>query len=108
MKESQVAAMDEFIDNIKILINALGYKVLEPLTNIQTKSDGSDADNILYLNVGFEAIKRNMIRGNITRGKGRHHKEKTDFEGAHYVECFLIRKNVCVAKDRIDVPIGDI
>ena len=52
MKESQVAAMDEFIDNIKILINALGYKVLEPLTNIQTKSDGSDADNILYLNVG--------------------------------------------------------
>ena len=59
-------------------------------------------------NVGFEAIKRNMIRGNITRGKGRHHKEKTDFEGAHYVECFLIRKNVCVAKDRIDVPIGDI
>ena len=43
MKESQVAAMDEFIDNIKILINALGYKVLEPLTNIQTKSDGSDA-----------------------------------------------------------------
>lgn len=59
-------------------------------------------------NVGFEAIKRNMIRGNITREKGKHHKEKTDFEGAHYVECFLIRKNVCVAKDRIDVPIGDI
>lgn len=31
MKESQIAAMDEFIDNVKILINALGYKVLEPM-----------------------------------------------------------------------------
>ena len=28
------------------------YKVLEPLTNIKTKSDGSDDDNILYLNIG--------------------------------------------------------
>lgn len=31
MKESQRSAMEEFIENIKILINALGYKVLEPL-----------------------------------------------------------------------------
>ena len=31
MKESQVAAMEEFIDNVKILINALGYKVLDPM-----------------------------------------------------------------------------
>lgn len=31
LKESQVAAMEEFIENVKILINALGYKVLEPL-----------------------------------------------------------------------------
>lgn len=39
MKESQVAAMDEFIDNVKILINALGYKVLEPIAHL------SDADS---------------------------------------------------------------
>lgn len=31
MKESQIAAMDEFVDNIQILINVLGYKVLEPI-----------------------------------------------------------------------------
>lgn len=31
MKESQRAAMEKFIENIKILINALGYKVLEPV-----------------------------------------------------------------------------
>lgn len=35
LKESQIAAMDEFIDNIKILINTLGYKVLEPLISAQ-------------------------------------------------------------------------
>ena len=30
MKESQIAVMEEFIENIKILINALGYNILEP------------------------------------------------------------------------------
>lgn len=32
MKESQIAVMEEFVDNIKTLISALGYKVLEPLS----------------------------------------------------------------------------
>ena len=36
MKESQVAVMEEFVDNVKILINALGYKVLDPLLQIGT------------------------------------------------------------------------
>lgn len=31
MKESQLAVKEEFIDNVKTLISALGYKVLEPL-----------------------------------------------------------------------------
>ena len=30
MKESQVAVMEEFIENVKILISTLGYKVLLP------------------------------------------------------------------------------
>lgn len=30
LKESQIATMEEFIDNIRILINTLGYKVLVP------------------------------------------------------------------------------
>ena len=59
-------------------------------------------------NVGSEAIRRNMIRGNIIRENGFHHKENTDFSGLHYVECFLIKNNVCVARDKINVPIGDI
>ena len=41
MKESQISAMEEFIENIKILINALGYKVLDPM--VQT-ADGESID----------------------------------------------------------------
>lgn len=31
IKESQIAVMEKFVDNVKTLISALGYKVLEPL-----------------------------------------------------------------------------
>ena len=50
MKESQIAAMEEFVDNIKVLISALGYKVLEPM--IQNGSASSHDNQALYLNVG--------------------------------------------------------
>ncbi|MDO4952927.1 MAG: GIY-YIG nuclease family protein [Synergistaceae bacterium] len=46
IKESQIAAMEEFIDNIKVLINALGYKVLEPL--VIHNSQSTD-DEILFI-----------------------------------------------------------
>ncbi len=46
MKESQIAVMEEFVDNVKILISALGYKVLEPLSKPVTVSleSGMEAD----------------------------------------------------------------
>lgn len=50
MKESQTAAMEEFIDNVKVLINALGYKVLEP--KVQSLPDADHEGEILYLNMG--------------------------------------------------------
>lgn len=51
IKESQVAVMEEFVDNVKILINALGYKVLEPLVQKDSTSAAID-DEILYLTIG--------------------------------------------------------
>lgn len=57
-------------------------------------------------NVGDEAIKRNMVRGEIFKESGSHHKEITQFKGEHYVECYLVKNNVCVARDKIEVPIG--
>ncbi len=56
-------------------------------------------------NVGDEAIRRNMIRGNIEKTNSKIKKENTNFKGPHYVECFLVKNGVCVARDRIDVPI---
>ncbi|PMC35743.1 nucleotidyltransferase [Bacillus sp. UMB0899] len=59
------------------------------------------------LNRGQEAIRRDCIRGQIVRDKGTHKKtETTDFRGDHYVECYIVYKNVCVARDRIKVPIS--
>ena len=48
MKESQIAVMEEFIDNVKILINALGYKVLEPFAHVDSSSSNVD-DELLYI-----------------------------------------------------------
>lgn len=56
-------------------------------------------------NVGSEAERRNMIRGEIRKTNSKIHKERTDFKGPHYVECFLVKNGICVARDRISVPI---
>lgn len=50
MKESQTAAMEEFIDNVRILINALGYKVLEP--TVHSDPNSTVDDETLFLNLG--------------------------------------------------------
>ncbi|MDO4686327.1 MAG: nucleotidyltransferase [Corynebacterium sp.] len=58
------------------------------------------------LNRGEEAERRNEIRGQIIKGKGKHeHREDTKFRGDHCVECYAIQDGVVVARGRIDVPI---
>lgn len=47
MKESQISIMEEFIDNVKILINTLGYKILEPL--LQEDENSKIDDEILNI-----------------------------------------------------------
>ena len=60
-------------------------------------------------NRGQEAMRRDCIRGQIDRDKGQLKKvESTNFKGEHYVECYIVYKNDCVAKDRISVPISSI
>lgn len=58
-------------------------------------------------NVGDEAKRRNCLRGEIQRSNkadGKRH-ETSNFRGPHYVECYIIKNDVMVARDRIDVPI---
>lgn len=56
-------------------------------------------------NVGPEAERRNQLRGQIVR-MGNSIVEHTNFFGNHYIECYIVKNGVCVAKERIDVPIG--
>lgn len=59
-------------------------------------------------NRGEQAIKRDCIRGNIIDDQGSfERKERTNFKGSHFVECYIIKSNVVVAKDTIDVPISE-
>lgn len=51
IKESERAVMEEFIDDLKIVMNALGYKVLEPLIQ-KRRTNSLDSDNLLYLSKG--------------------------------------------------------
>ena len=59
------------------------------------------------LNVGDEARRRNMIRGQIVSDGGYcTKKETTDFRGDHVVECYVIKNEVVVARAQIEVPIN--
>lgn len=59
-------------------------------------------------NVGDEARRRDCIRGQILKSGSSHQSERTDFYGNHFVECYIIQNGVCVARDKISVPIGTI
>lgn len=58
-------------------------------------------------NVGAEAKRRDCLRGQIINSNKnfatRH--ESADFCGSHYMECYIIKNGVVVARERIDVPI---
>ena len=56
-------------------------------------------------NVGPEAERRNEIRGQIAE-RGRAIVEHTSFFGNHYIECYIVKDGMCVAKNRIEIPIG--
>lgn len=59
-------------------------------------------------NEGIIAKQRNSLRGQIIDSNNGDdaRRESSDFEGEHYVECYIIKDGFCVAKDRIDVPIS--
>lgn len=80
MKESQIASMEEFIDNVKILINTLGYRVLVPApvasvdtTYLYCKGSGASAKGFISSG-GFTVLKDSVVSDHLvpafeTRGK---------------------------------------
>lgn len=59
-------------------------------------------------NRGEQAIKRDCIRGQIIDSPNPSERiETTKFKGSHFVECYIIKDNILVARDAIDVPISE-
>ena len=56
-------------------------------------------------NVGPDAARRNQLRGQIVE-KGKYIEERSSFFGNHYIECYIVKNGVCVARERINIPIG--
>lgn len=76
MKESQIAVMEEFINDVKILINALGYKVLEPL--VQDESSDTDIEGeVLYITSGSANAKGRVTTEGFVVFEGTTVNEKT-------------------------------
>lgn len=72
LKESQIAYMEEFIDNVKVLINTLGYKVLVPApkatddtTYLFCKGSGASAKGFVSSG-GFTVVKDSVISDHVT------------------------------------------
>ena len=67
LKESQIASMEEFVENIKVLMSALGYKVLVPVpqatdntTYLYCKGSGANATGF-ESNGGFTVLKGSLV-----------------------------------------------
>jgi len=57
-------------------------------------------------NFGGEAAQAGDLRGEITPDGGQRQKEEsTRYRGKHYVECYVVKNGLCVAKDRQPVII---
>lgn len=62
-------------------------------------------------NVGDTAEELNQIRGEIFNMKSqelikdKYHYEEASFKGEHFVECYIRKNGVCIAKDFLRVPI---
>ena len=88
LKEAQVASMEEFIDNVKILINTLGYKVLMPVPKatddtvyLYCKGSGASAKGFVSAG-GFTVTKGSLVSDHIVpsfeiRGKNYYNLRKT-------------------------------
>lgn len=60
------------------------------------------------LNIGSEAEKRDMIRGQISKDKGQFvQKEASHFKGEHIVDAYIVKNGFVVARDTIPVNIDE-
>ncbi len=98
----------------QILQSHLRLPVRRSLRFFIESTDAEEPFTVMWKvrNRGEKAERRNMIRGQIIpSSSGRNsdsiRKESTSFYGPHYVECYIIKDGIVVARDLIDVPIDE-
>lgn len=95
---------------VEMLRNNIPVKIGDKLLFYIKKNEVPGSYQVFWKvrNRGREAIQRDMIRGSLFKDNGSEKNHETaDFVGPHYVECFIIKNGVCVACNRINVPISD-
>lgn len=106
MKESQTAAMEEFIDNVRILINALGYKVLEP--TVHNDPNSTVDDEALFLNLGNASGKGMITTEGFVLFAGAVLNEKTSEKSLSKGAATLRKKHLASNKVKNFVTTEDI
>ena len=106
MKESQTAAMEEFIGNVRILINALGYKVLEP--TVHNDPNSTVDDEALFLNLGNASGKGMITTEGFVLFAGAVLNEKTSEKSLSKGAATLRKKHLASNKVKDFVTTEDI
>ena len=106
MKESQTAAMEEFIDNVRILINALGYKVLEP--TVHNDPNSTVDDEAPFLNLGNASGKGMITTEGFVLFAGAVLNEKTSEKSLSKGAATLRKKHLASNKVKDFVTTEDI
>lgn len=106
MKESQTAAIEEFIDNVRILINALGYKVLEP--TVHNDPNSTVDDEALFLNLGNASGKGMITTEGFVLFAGAVLNEKTSEKSLSKGAATLRKKHLASNKVKDFVTTEDI
>ena len=99
----QVLSLREF------LLKGFRLKHNKTLDFSIVSTDLENPDKVVWKvrNCGPIAEEQDDIRGQLIFYSGKNHRENTKFDGPHFVECYLIKNGVVVARDHIDVPINN-
>lgn len=99
ISEYDKAAMEEFLDNMKIILGTLGCEALEPL-DIQSENTSTDNDRRFYISVGNVKAEGEVTADGFVVYKGATMNEKTSVKslGKHAAE----KRNAIIASDKVE------
>ncbi len=98
ISEADQAAMDEFIDNMQIVLGALGCEALEPLNTISEDGKAA-ADRHFYLSTGSVTAEGEATADGFVVFKGATINQKTNFRSLN--KTTAARRDAMIASDKV-------